>query len=51
MKGAETGRLSTLLAALDGAFAALADGLQPVWKDTAIVVTHRIRADRGDQRQ
>jgi uncharacterized protein (DUF1501 family) len=37
-EGAETGRLSTLLAALDGAFAALADGLQPVWKDTAIVV-------------
>ena len=37
-EGAETGRLSTLLSALDGAFTALADGLQPVWKDTAIVV-------------
>jgi len=37
-EGAETGRLSGLLAALDGAFSALADGLQPVWKDTAIVV-------------
>jgi uncharacterized protein (DUF1501 family) len=37
-EGAETGRLSGLLAALDGAFSALAEGLQPVWKDTAIVV-------------
>jgi len=37
-EGAETGRLSNLLGALDGAFSALADGLQPVWKDTAIVV-------------
>ena len=37
-EGAETGRLSGLLGALDGAVAALADGLQPVWKDTAIVV-------------
>ena len=37
-EGAETGRLQGLLAALDGAFTALADGLQPVWKDTAIVV-------------
>jgi len=37
-EGAETGRLQGLLAALDGAFSALADGLQPVWKDTAIVV-------------
>ena len=37
-EGAETGRLSGLLAALDGAFTALADGLKPVWNDTAIVV-------------
>lgn len=37
-EGAETGRLATLLAALDGAMSALAEGLQPVWKDTAIVV-------------
>lgn len=37
-EGAEAGRLSGLLSALDGAFTALADGLQPVWKDTAIVV-------------
>ena len=37
-EGAESGRLSGLLGALDGAFTALADGLQPVWKDTAIVV-------------
>jgi uncharacterized protein (DUF1501 family) len=37
-EGAETGRLQGLLAALDGAFGALSDGLQPVWKDTAIVV-------------
>ena len=37
-EGAETGRLSTLLAALDGAMTALADGLKPVWSDTAIVV-------------
>ena len=37
-EGAETGRLSNLLGALDGAFSALAEGLQPVWKDTAIVV-------------
>ncbi|MGN6100820.1 MAG: DUF1501 domain-containing protein [Devosia sp.] len=37
-EGAESGRLSTLLAALDGAFGALAEGLLPVWKDTAIVV-------------
>ena len=37
-EGAETGRLSGLLGALDGAMSALADGLQPVWQDTAIVV-------------
>ena len=37
-EGAETGRLSGLLGALDGAMTALAEGLQPVWKDTAIVV-------------
>jgi uncharacterized protein (DUF1501 family) len=37
-EGAETGRLSGLLGALDGALTALADGLQPVWRDTAIVV-------------
>lgn len=37
-EGAETGRLQGLLAALDGAFGALADGMQPVWKDTAVVV-------------
>lgn len=37
-EGAETGRLADLLGALDGAMTALADGLQPVWKDTAIVV-------------
>lgn len=37
-EGAETGRLQGLLAALDGAFSALAEGLQPVWKQTAIVV-------------
>jgi uncharacterized protein (DUF1501 family) len=37
-EGAETGRLSGLLGALDGAFTALAEGLAPVWKDTAIVV-------------
>ncbi|MDB5561199.1 MAG: hypothetical protein JWN11_617 [Hyphomicrobiales bacterium] len=37
-EGAETGRLSGLLAALDGAMTALADGLQPVWKDTVITV-------------
>jgi uncharacterized protein (DUF1501 family) len=37
-EGAETGRLQNLLAALDGAFTALAEGLRPVWKDTAVVV-------------
>jgi uncharacterized protein (DUF1501 family) len=37
-EGAETGRLADLLGALDGAMTALADGLAPVWKDTAIVV-------------
>lgn len=37
-EGAETGRLAGLLAALDGAFVALKQGLQPVWRDTAIVV-------------
>jgi len=37
-QGGATGRLSTLLGGLDGAFAALEEGLRPVWSDTAVVV-------------
>ncbi|HEY4199322.1 MAG TPA: DUF1501 domain-containing protein [Devosiaceae bacterium] len=37
-EGADSGRLSGLLAALDDALDALATQLQPVWKDTAVVV-------------
>lgn len=37
-EGAEHGRLSSLLAALDGVFVTLGDGLGPAWKDTAVVV-------------
>lgn len=37
-EGAESGRLSGLLGALDGALSALAEGLGPVWKDTAVMV-------------
>lgn len=37
-EGADNGRLSRLLAALDGALDSLAQDLAPVWKDTAIVV-------------
>lgn len=37
-EGAEAGRLSNLLGALDGALAALAEELAPVWSDTVIAV-------------
>ena len=37
-EGADKGRLATLLGALDGAIAALKDSMQPVWKDTAVVL-------------
>ncbi len=37
-QGGATGRLATLLGGLDGAFAALEEGLKPVWKDTAVIV-------------
>jgi len=37
-EGAETGRLATLLAALDGALDGLATTMEPVWRDTVVVV-------------
>lgn len=37
-EGAESGRLAGLLGALDGALAALQEGLAPVWQDTVIAV-------------
>lgn len=37
-EGAEAGRLSNLLGALDGALAALAEELAPVWSNTVIAV-------------
>ncbi len=37
-EGAGEGRLANLLGALDGALAALKDAMQPVWKDTAVVL-------------
>jgi uncharacterized protein (DUF1501 family) len=37
-EGAATGRLASLLGALDGALAAFAETLRPVWEDTAILV-------------
>ncbi|MGO4830742.1 DUF1501 domain-containing protein [Rhizobiaceae sp. 2RAB30] len=51
-EGAATGRLSNMLTALDGVFVTLADGLQPVWKDTAIAVLTefgRTAAINGDE--
>lgn len=37
-EGGAKGRLATLLGGLDGAFAALEQGLAPVWKDTVVMV-------------
>ncbi|MFN3673200.1 MAG: DUF1501 domain-containing protein, partial [Bosea sp. (in: a-proteobacteria)] len=37
-EGGASGRLATLLGGLDGALATLEKGLQPVWKDTVVMV-------------
>lgn len=37
-EGGAKGRLANLLGGLDGAFAALEQGLAPVWKDTVVMV-------------
>jgi len=37
-EGGAKGRLANLLAGLDASFAALESAMQPVWKDTAVVV-------------
>lgn len=37
-EGGANGRLATLLAGLDGALAALEQGLKPVWNDTVVMV-------------
>ncbi|HRJ70190.1 MAG TPA: DUF1501 domain-containing protein, partial [Beijerinckiaceae bacterium] len=52
-EGGAKGRLATLLGGLDGAFAAFESVLQPIWKDTAVLVitefgrTARINGTEG----